>query len=490
MSEIERIPVDQVVIRESLYPRAEINRNTALRYSEALDNLPPILVRRSDYALVDGAHRIEAHRIVGAQDIAAEMLDDCDDRELFRMALRLNASHGLQLSRQDKMRLALSVYSERATWETRAEVKRELAEDLAVPVRTIARWVEPKELEWKADLVSAARDMETSGRSQARIALDLGLTRGAVRTLLKSGTSGEFSQMADPASRETVPGYGLTAHPLSLGMPPMREPEYMALKRSLAQQGWWEGNPLVMLDGMILDGNHRYRAAAELGMDPETIPAIPLPAYVPPCEVLAEHTHFPSYWSGGATVPDYSHHVVSAFTFLCQVCGCPEHRELKLAHRAADDDSPGLEHCYGVETRRHPHPKPPAQDAPPYRMLCPHQLEVFRYHVGLTEEQMEWQANKHRYNPAAAMGAGVNVEGMARDFGLMDCDAGCEYREAAEGEEPAVLTRWDYGLVPGRKVFPSALSRVVSLAELMDGGAVLCSCCGSLLLPDFREAET
>lgn len=56
-----------------------------------------------------------------------------------------------------------------------------------------------------------------------------------------------------------------TQHPLSAAFPPMQAEEFQALKDSIEAIG--VQNPITLLDGMVIDGWHRYSAAAELGMD-------------------------------------------------------------------------------------------------------------------------------------------------------------------------------------------------------------------------------
>ena len=57
-------------------------------------------------------------------------------------------------------------------------------------------------------------------------------------------------------------------HPLAEIMPPMTAQEYADLRDSIRSDGLRE--PLVLLDGAILDGRHRYRACCELGIEPRT----------------------------------------------------------------------------------------------------------------------------------------------------------------------------------------------------------------------------
>ncbi len=56
----------------------------------------------------------------------------------------------------------------------------------------------------------------------------------------------------------------LKQHPLSAAFPSMGKDEFQALKDDIENCGQRE--PIIVLDGMVLDGWHRYRACIELGM--------------------------------------------------------------------------------------------------------------------------------------------------------------------------------------------------------------------------------
>ena len=61
----------------------------------------------------------------------------------------------------------------------------------------------------------------------------------------------------------------LELHPLCSYFPRMREDDFNALKSDILSNG--QLNPIMTLDGMILDGGNRYRALVELGIPPITI---------------------------------------------------------------------------------------------------------------------------------------------------------------------------------------------------------------------------
>lgn len=59
----------------------------------------------------------------------------------------------------------------------------------------------------------------------------------------------------------------LADHPLAALMPAMTDDEYALLREDIASHGLL--SPIVTLDGLVLDGRHRLRACAELGIEPQ-----------------------------------------------------------------------------------------------------------------------------------------------------------------------------------------------------------------------------
>ncbi|WP_261541656.1 ParB/RepB/Spo0J family partition protein [Burkholderia multivorans] len=62
----------------------------------------------------------------------------------------------------------------------------------------------------------------------------------------------------------------LQLHPLCTLFPRLEGAEFEALKADVAANGQRE--PIVVHDGLILDGGNRYRACVELGIEPRTVP--------------------------------------------------------------------------------------------------------------------------------------------------------------------------------------------------------------------------
>ena len=58
-------------------------------------------------------------------------------------------------------------------------------------------------------------------------------------------------------------------HELALVFPPMSEPEFAAFKEDIREHGQQE--PIILYEGKILDGRHRYRACRELTREPRVL---------------------------------------------------------------------------------------------------------------------------------------------------------------------------------------------------------------------------
>ena len=81
--------------------------------------LPPILVQIDGYRVIDGLHRLEAAKLRGDSSIRARFVD-CSNSEALVIAMKANGSHGLPLSKSDRMSGAQRVLSSHPDWSDRA----------------------------------------------------------------------------------------------------------------------------------------------------------------------------------------------------------------------------------------------------------------------------------------------------------------------------------------------------------------------------------
>lgn len=81
--------------------------------------LPPVLVQIDGYRIIDGLHRLEAAKLRGDSSIKARFVD-CSNSEALVIAMKANVSHGLPLSKTDRVSGAQRVLSSHPDWSDRA----------------------------------------------------------------------------------------------------------------------------------------------------------------------------------------------------------------------------------------------------------------------------------------------------------------------------------------------------------------------------------
>ena len=107
MSEIVIKKVSEIKVIDALYPRGD-DKDTKLiqRYASDLEVLPPIEINQ-DNILIDGFHRLSAHKQCKIEKIPCIITNTACEDDLFWLAVRKNNSHGWQLSIENKKRIAI-----------------------------------------------------------------------------------------------------------------------------------------------------------------------------------------------------------------------------------------------------------------------------------------------------------------------------------------------------------------------------------------------
>ena len=104
-----KVPIAGIKFVKDLYPRFELDNYTVNQYRQSIDQLPPILISKNN-VLIDGYHRIQAHKLEERDEIEAEVFDSEDEKEILLEAIRRNSTHGKQLAIEEKRKLAPRLY--------------------------------------------------------------------------------------------------------------------------------------------------------------------------------------------------------------------------------------------------------------------------------------------------------------------------------------------------------------------------------------------
>jgi hypothetical protein len=179
---------------KELYPRLKPHDDVVERYRDALDQLPPIIVAR-DGILVDGYHRWQAHVREDRVEIPAENLGNLSDAEIVRESIKRNASHGQQLDRKDKQRMAGQLWQTLAHLESAERVK-DIAELLAVSERSVQSWTKEARKSEREEMQARAWDMWLDCNTQTDIAEVVGVDQKTISNWL--GDSAKLQNFLEP----------------------------------------------------------------------------------------------------------------------------------------------------------------------------------------------------------------------------------------------------------------------------------------------------
>lgn len=131
--------INEIKMDEKLYPRTHIDWVTGAKYYNALKSgakFPPIAVaeRNGKYILIDGAHRLQAHKQCGETHIQTQVFEGLTDREIFIEAIKANVVHGRQFGTNEITQIAITLQD----WEMSLE---EISEIIRIPADKIEPFV-------------------------------------------------------------------------------------------------------------------------------------------------------------------------------------------------------------------------------------------------------------------------------------------------------------------------------------------------------------
>jgi len=108
------VKVEDVFFDEELYPRSHYNWQTGYDYSQSMRcgaEFPPIILAllNDKKYLVDGKHRLEAHKLNKTEMIKAIIYTGWDKKKIFTESVKANIAHGRVLSPYEKRKIALKL---------------------------------------------------------------------------------------------------------------------------------------------------------------------------------------------------------------------------------------------------------------------------------------------------------------------------------------------------------------------------------------------
>ncbi|WP_152945772.1 helix-turn-helix domain-containing protein [Desulfofundulus thermobenzoicus] len=253
-----QVDINQIIVDEAIYPRSAVDPETVERYREALESgakLPP-LVLMPDNRLIDGRHRLEAYRLLGAEAVEAEIEEPADPDV---RAVEKNLRHGRPLSKAELKEAARRWYGKRPVTE--------IAGLLGVTRQTVQNWV--------ADLAAEREEARAEAREQALRMRAEGLTQEEVAE--KLGISQQTISRWENQEYSSVKN--LTLEYENISNASRCEEEYAAVKNLTHAYAYTENSSFRLLDSSLAAEREDARAegliqeevAERLGLDRTTI---------------------------------------------------------------------------------------------------------------------------------------------------------------------------------------------------------------------------
>ena len=178
--------INEIIFRNDVYPRFEPDQNKIQEYSENIERLPPIIINQ-DNILIDGWHRIKAHKQAKVDVIDVVVEKTSSDNELYLRAIELNATHGLQLSYKDKQSIAVKLYD--------GKNQDRLIKALSVSERTLRGWTSNKRKAMEEERNERIISLYLKCLTQQQIADDVGVNIERVNTLIKNFEIGKIAEI-------------------------------------------------------------------------------------------------------------------------------------------------------------------------------------------------------------------------------------------------------------------------------------------------------
>jgi hypothetical protein len=106
---IKIVEISDIIFKEELYPREKTHQEVIDNYSETLQGLPHIIINK-DNILIEGKHRLEAHKKKEFTEIQCKV-EDIPEEKIYERAVELNATFGIQLTFSEKRDVARRLFN-------------------------------------------------------------------------------------------------------------------------------------------------------------------------------------------------------------------------------------------------------------------------------------------------------------------------------------------------------------------------------------------
>lgn len=185
----ERVNISDLRLDNSTWPRNALDEEAIERYRDCLEVLPPIVVDKETMTVLDGWHRVEAHKREGVNTVAVEF-ETCAPHLFRARAYALNAKHGLPIDNETRDQIIVELAQGKDGYDPMAEEK--IAEMMGISQGRVSQVIRSL-LGANIFLKDKAKTREVvrlylSGMSQEKVGEIFGVSQRHISTIIREYT--------------------------------------------------------------------------------------------------------------------------------------------------------------------------------------------------------------------------------------------------------------------------------------------------------------
>ncbi len=131
---VEKANIGDLNLDNSVWPRNTLDEEAIERYRDCLEELPPIVVDKETMTVLDGWHRVEAHKREGIETIPVKY-DGCPRHFFLARAYTLNAKHGLPVNNEIRDQIIVDLRQGKDGYDPMAEG--EIAQAMGISTKRV-----------------------------------------------------------------------------------------------------------------------------------------------------------------------------------------------------------------------------------------------------------------------------------------------------------------------------------------------------------------
>jgi len=198
--------IDEIIIKEELYPREKISQDKVEEYKQYIGVLPPIIINQ-DNILIDGYHRYYAYKNTNQQKIEVIIDKTRDDDDLFLRAIELNAQHGLPLTHKEKKNHIINMYEKSLENKNLSYDVNRLKIAFSIPDSTFSDWTKNLNEERESIRLEKILELYLQCKTQQEIAEEIGLTQQQIAVKIKE-IEQKYKEIQENPILEIIVKYG------------------------------------------------------------------------------------------------------------------------------------------------------------------------------------------------------------------------------------------------------------------------------------------